>query len=433
MTNRVAVIGAGVAGLSAAYHLRDHAELTIFERDARAGGHANTIAVDDGDQEIGIDTAFVVFNGRTYPMLSQWFGELGVRAKHHGGGFNFFDLKTGLQYGSAEFELDAEEVARRYPRSFVDVWSQAQRFYGESRRDFIRARADMPLGDYLDRGGYTQEFKHSFVVLLATAVWSVPHEVIWKMPASTFIAFFMSHDPGGLGGHRVAWKTVADGSRSYVRRALAEIGADVRLSTPVRRVRELGDAVEVLTPSGAEHYDHVIIAAHADQALAMLAEPTPRQRRVLEPVRYSATTAVLHTDATVLPRDRTRWQSWNYGRVQCGGADRAYVVYWMNRLQGFTASTDYFVTLDYPLAVAPETVIAEIPYTHPIIDMGVREMQRGIYDVNRDGRIALCGSYFHAPKIGPDLIGSHEAAFCSGREAALTVRDQLLEPAAATS
>lgn len=433
MKNRVAVIGAGVAGLSAAYHLRDQAELTIFERDSRAGGHANTIAVRDGGQEIGIDTAFVVFNGRTYPMLSQWFNDLGVATKEHRGGFNFFDSDTGLQYGSREFELDAEQVARCYPEAFVEVWSQAQRFYRESPRDFIRGRADMPLGDYLDRGGYTEEFKRSFVVLLATAVWSVPHELIWEMPASTFIAFFMSHDPGGLGGHSVAWKTVADGSRTYVKRALAKIGATVRLSTPVEHVRGLDEGVEVRTAAGSERFDQVIVATHADQALRMLADPTPLQRQILERVRYSATTAVLHTDPSVLPSDRTRWQSWNYGRVQLAGAEGAYVVYWMNPLQGFAASTDYFVTLDYPLAIAPERVIQEIPYTHPIIDMGVRVMQRRIYEVNRQGRIVLCGSYFHAPKIGPDLIGSHEAAFCSGREAALAVRRHVREPAGATS
>lgn len=433
MTERVAVIGAGAAGLSAAYHLREDVDVTIFERNPYAGGHANTIAVEEQGGEIGIDTAFVVFNGRTYPQLSAWFEELGVVAKDHTGGFNFFDLDSGLQYGTAEFELDEAEVARRYPEDFVDIWRQAQRFYAESGRDFIRRRADMPLGEYLDRNGYSEAFKRSFVVLLATAVWSVPAELIWEMPASTFIAFFMSHDPGGLGGLSVAWKTVEDGSRSYVRRALEEIGGDVRLGTAVERVREVDGGVEVVTRDGAERFDRAVVAAHADEALAMIESPADEQRRILERVRYSATRAVLHRDPSVLPADRSRWQSWNYGRVAHEGADHTYVVYWMNRLQGFDAPRDYFVTLDCPLDVDEASVVREIDYTHPIIDMGVREMQRGIYAVNRDRRIALCGSYFHAPKIGPDLIGSHEAAFCSGREAAEAIRRQLREPAGATS
>ncbi len=433
MTQRVAVIGAGAAGISAAYHLRDEARLTLLDANAHAGGHANTVAVEEADRELGIDTAFVVFNARTYPQLTAFFEELGVEALDHEGGFNFFDLDSGLQYGSAELELDEMEVAQRYPTAFVDVWRQAQRFYEESPRDFIRGRADLPLGEYLDRNGYTDEFKRSYVVLLATAVWSVPAELIWEMPASTFIAFFMSHDPGGLGGHTVAWKTVADGSRSYVRRALDAIGGEVRLNTEVLRVREAPDGVEVVTRDGAERFDFAIVATHADEALELLEQPTDEQRAVLEKVRYSQTHAVLHRDASVLPPDRTRWQSWNYGRVRAGGEPRTYVAYWMNRLQGLDATHDYFVTLDFPLPLDEDSIVCEIPYAHPVISMDARRMQRGIYRINDGSRIKLCGSYFHAKRIGPDLVGSHEAAFCSGAEAARSVRRALREPAVARS
>jgi predicted NAD/FAD-binding protein len=159
---RVAIVGAGVAGLAAAYHLRGEAELTIFERDERAGGHANTIAVDDGGgRELGIDTGFIVCNGRTYPQLMGFFDELGVETIDHRGGFNFFDLDSGLQYGTAELDLDEEEVRARYPGEFADLWREVRRFHRRGARDYVRGRTNVPLGRYLDENGYSEAFSHS--------------------------------------------------------------------------------------------------------------------------------------------------------------------------------------------------------------------------------------------------------------------------------
>lgn len=422
---RIAVVGAGVAGISAAYHLRDHAEITLYERDGRPGGHANTIEVRDAGRTLGIDTAFVVFNRPSYPNLTRFFDELDVEAVEHEGGFNFFDLDTSLEYGSAELNLTEEQITARYASSFHTVWREARRFHEEGRRDFFRKRTDMPLGEYLDRGGYSEEFRHGYVVLLATAVWSVPAELIWEMPATTVIAFFMAHDEGGLGGQRVDWRTVGGGSISYVRKALAAIGPRLRLNERVTGIHQDPDSVTVATARGAERFDHVIVAAHADQALGMLANPTPLQRRTLGGIRYNSSTAILHTDPAAMPPTRDRWESWNYGKVTVDGAVRPYVAYYMNKLHGFTAAKDYFVTLDYPRPVREETVIEEIAYAHPVIDMDLRNLQRTIYDVNEGTRVKLCGSYFHSKQLHWDQIGSHEAAFSSGMEAATQLLSEL--------
>lgn len=421
MTTRVAVVGAGIAGLSAAHHLPDDTEVTVYEKESRPGGHANTVLVEENGRSIGIDTAFVVFNSRTYPQLTAFFEEIGATALDHTGGFDFFDLDRGLDYGTAEFELTEAEIADRYPADFLPLWRDAERFHREAPRDFLRKRTDLPLGEYLDRGGYCDAFKYGYVVLLATAVWSVPAELIWEMPATTVIAFFMSHDPGGLGGRSVAWKTVQGGSIEYVRRVVAGINGEVRTGSPVRWVREEDDGVVVATEEGSERYDYAVLAAHADQTLAMLPDPTPRQAEILRTVRYSSTSALLHTDPACMPPDRARWQSWNYGLKTVDGKPRAWVAYYMNSLQGFTAEKDYFVTLDSPIEPREESVIKELPYTHPVIDMDVRALQRTIYEVNDTGRIKLAGSYFHSPKIGHDLIGSHEAGFVSGQKAAQAV------------
>ncbi|GAA4598121.1 putative NAD/FAD-binding protein [Actinoplanes octamycinicus] len=421
MSTSVAVVGAGVAGLSTAYHLPEDIDVTVYEKNDYAGGHANTIEVDENGKRLGIDTAFVVFNARTYPQLSQFFADLGVATLDHQGGFNFFDVDSGLNYGTGELALDEDVVRAKYPQAFQTIWREAKRFHTEAPRDFLRGRSNVPLGEYLDRNGYSDEFKYSYVVLLATAVWSVPAELIWEMPATTVIAFYMSHDEGGLGGKSVNWKTVDGGSINYVRRIVESIRGRVRLSEPVIGIRDDGDRVVVTSTGGAREYDYVVLATHADEALKLLERPTGEQQRVLETVRYSATKAVLHTDPAVLPADRSRWQSWNYGKKTVDDRVRTWVAYYMNPLQDLDAERDYFVTLDCPVQPRDETVLKEIDYTHPVIDLGVRAMQKTIYDVNRTGRIKLAGSYFHSPKIGPDLVGSHEAAFVSGLHAARRV------------
>ncbi|ANH95638.1 MULTISPECIES: NAD(P)/FAD-dependent oxidoreductase [unclassified Streptomyces] len=424
-TPRVAIVGAGVSGISAAYHLRERAQITIYEREDRLGGHANTVEVEDDGRTLGIDTAFVVFNRPAYTNLCEFFDELGVEAVEHQGAFNFFDLDSGLEYGTAELALTEEEVAERYTEEFLTIWREARRFHTEGRKDFVRKKADIPLGEYLDRGGYSQAFRNSYVILLCSAVWSIPAELIWEMPASTAIAFFMGHDEGGLGGRQVDWRTVGGGSISYVRKALAAIGPEIRSGDPVTAIHQEDDGVTVTTARGSERYDYVVVGAHADEALALLDNASDHQREVLSKVRYNGSSVVLHTDPSVMPADRERWQAWNYGKVDVDGEARTYVAYYMNKLHGFTSEKDYFVTLDYPRDVDPETVIAEFPYTHPIIDIHVRDMQKSIYDVNVGSRVKLCGSYFHAKRHGVDQIGSHEAGYSSGMEAARQLISEL--------
>jgi predicted NAD/FAD-binding protein len=426
--NRVAVIGAGIAGLSAAYQLRDEAELVIYERNDYVGGHANTVEVIEDGTTIGLDTAFIVFNRPSYPGLSAFFDELGVPVLAHEGGFNMFDLDTGVEFGTLEFDLPEHEIVERYPESFLGIWRDAQRFHAEAPRHFLRKQAEFGLGAYLDLHGYSEAFKRGFVVQLATAVWSIPPELIWQMPASTFIAFFMAHDAEGLGGRSVAWHTVQGGSVTYVRKALAAIGAELRLDDPVVAVEDLGHWVEVRTLSGSsERYDSVVLSTHADQALSILGNPTPAQQAI-EAVRYNTSSCLLHTDEAVLSKDRARWRSWNFGTVTTDGQSRAWPVYHLNQLQDLNARQDYFVTLDCPIEVAPDKVIKRITYSHPIITCEVRDLQSSIYRAHSGSRVLLAGSYFHSKSLGPDQIGSHEAAFSSGVEAARAVRAVLADP-----
>src|SRR5664279_2938478 len=196
---RVAVVGAGVAGISAAYHLRGAAEVTLFDAADRVGGHANTIEIQENGATVGLDTAFVVYNEAHYPTFTKFLADLGVPTKAHPGKFSYFDLSRDQCYVSDDFALSQDEFAAKYPPEIASLWAQERRFSHESRRDFLRGRTNVPLGEYLESNGYSAEFRYGFIVLLATAVWSVPPDQIWEMPASTVIAFFFAHGYEGLG------------------------------------------------------------------------------------------------------------------------------------------------------------------------------------------------------------------------------------------
>lgn len=422
----VAIIGTGVAGLSAAYALRGQAEIVLFERNDYIGGHTNTVEIEDEGSIHGLDTAFIVFNPIGYPCFSAFLKELGVDSVPHVGGFSFCDRVAGMEYGSADFELDKRVLESRHSSLLCSVIGEAKRFHRESGKDFIRGATNIPLGEYLARNGYSTAFRDSYISLLATAVWSVPPELIWDMPASSVISFFYYHGVGGLGGRLVDWRTVKGGSISYVRRVLDVVKPVARKNAAVSSVKEVDGHVEVCSAHGIERFDYAIVATHADQALQILAEPANAQRsQFLSRVRYNSARVVLHTDAGVMPRDRARWTSWNYARVLCDGQAKGYVAYYLNLIQGLNMRRPYFVTLDYPFALSPESIIREFSYSHPIIDMPVRELQPQIHVLNDMGRIKLCGSYFHSRELGLDLIGSHEAAFSSGKHAAQALLSRL--------
>jgi predicted NAD/FAD-binding protein len=393
----------------------------VFESSDRPGGHAHTVEVRDEGRTLGLDTAFIVYNEPNYPELMALFNDLGVEGVEHPGRFSFYDADTGSCYVSDDFQLTEDEVREHCPAEFLGLWREARRFHAESSRDFLRKRVDLPLGEYLRRNGYSEEFLHGFVVMMCSTAWVVPAEKIWEMPAATIIAFFMAHGAQPLGGSGVPWRTVRGGSVTYVRRVVRELlAADgaLRLTTPVSSVDEDDDGVVVRTPHGSDRFDQVVIATHADQALGLLARPTDLQRRLLGTIRYHPSTAVLHTDPAVMPRDRAHWRSWNYGRTTRDGRIVPWVVYYLNQLHCFTSSTDYLVSVECPIAPRDELVIREIRYEHPTFDLEARRIQQDIDSLNDGSRIKFAGSYFHSRRYGPDSLGNHDTAVGSGVTAA---------------
>ncbi|MEQ8971991.1 MAG: FAD-dependent oxidoreductase [Coleofasciculus sp. C1-SOL-03] len=420
---KLAIIGSGISGNSAAYYLQDDYQVEVYEQSHRVGGHANTIDVVEGDTIFSIDTAFVVFNKPNYPNLTQLFDDLGVKTQKHLGGFNFYNLNSGLQFNSDDLELKPLDVTPTYPTSLTQCFQEANRFFTEARADFWAGKTRIPMKDYLDLNQYSQEFKDNFVMLMGSAVWSIPTDSLMDFPASTFISFFMTHDQGGLGGKSVEWETVTGGSKRYVEKIKSSLKRPVRTGQKVLSVKREPNQVIVKTTEGEAVFDKVIIATHADQALQLLEKPTDLEKKILGCFRYHETAVTLHSDPRIMNPDKSKWKSWNYGQVNQEGNLYTFVTYYANKVHNFTAQKDYFVSLDTPpIPLDDDQIIKIIKYRHPEYDMNTLEAQKQIYQLNQTGPVYFSGTYFHIKQRGIDSYGFHESGISCALEIAKTLK-----------
>jgi len=414
---RLAIVGAGISGTPAAYYLQDKYEVEVFEKSDRVGGHANTLDILEGDKIISFDTAFVVCNRPNYPNLFKFFEDIGVETQQHSGGFNFYNLNTGLQFNSDDFDLSQAEIEQRYCPQFIQIYQEATRFFSQSRKDFWEGKTRIPLKEYLDQNNYSQKFREDFVVLMGSAVWSIPAESLMEFPASTFISFFMTHDKGGLGGRSVEWETVSGGSSRYVEKVKSLLKRPVRVGQGVTAIWRDSNQVIVKTAAGEEVFDKVIIATHADQALQLLEEPTHLEQEILSCFQYHETAVTVHTDAVIMNAEKDKWKSWNYGQVEKEGEVHTFVTYYANQVHSFVSEKDYFVSLDTPpIELDPQKVIRVIRYRHPAYDMNTLEAQKKIHQLNETGPVYFSGTYFHVRNRGIDSYGFHESGISSALE-----------------
>ncbi|WP_433200873.1 NAD(P)/FAD-dependent oxidoreductase [Dactylosporangium sp. CS-047395] len=401
----VAVIGAGVAGLTAAYVLRDAYDVTLFEAEPRLGGHAHTHDVADGPATLAVDSGFIVHNRRTYPRLLRLFDELGVPTQETEMSMSVRCLGCGLQYAGAR---GARGLFAQPPRpAYLATLAQVPLFHRRARA--LLAGEDNPtLGEFLRRGRYSAHFVRHFAVPLVSAVWSCGTGTVFEYPARYLFTFLANHGMLSVTGSPT-WRTVTGGSRTYVELLAKELRT-VRTGVPVRAVHRGPDGVRVRDDADAEQrFDAVVLATHADDALRVLADPTPHERAVLGAFTYSVNDTVLHTDATVLPDRPGAQASWNYLLPGCDPADGpARVTYDMNRLQRLEARRRYLVTLNGD-RVPGEAVVARMRYTHPIYTPAAIAAQRRLPELH-DGTTAFAGAY-HG-------WGFHEDGCRSGVQAA---------------
>jgi hypothetical protein len=389
---RVAVVGAGISGLGAAYLLRTIARVTLFEAEPRLGGHADTFEVRLGDRTVPVDTGFIVLNDRNYPNLLGLFAELGVALEPTDMGFGVSVANGRLEYAGGTLpQLFAQKRNLLRPR-FHAMWRDILRFYREAPRVLNEAGPDETLGDWLARHRYGDAFIRDHLLPMGAAIWSASVEGMRAFPVRGFVQFFANHGLLQV-NNRPRWRTVTGGSREYVRR-IAAVLPDVRLATPVRAVTRAADGVQVTTDAGTERFDHAVLAAHAPQVLAMLADATADERTLLGQFRTQANRAVLHTDVALMPGRQKVWSAWNY--LSDGAHDhgaRVSVSYWMNRLQNLSTPEPLIVSLN-PLREPDQgRVLREVTYHHPQFDAHTLPAQAALATIQGINRVHFCGAW----------------------------------------
>lgn len=388
---RIAVVGSGVSGLSAAWLLSQKHEVVIYERDGRLGGHAHTFAAPTADGTIPVDVGFIVYNEPAYPNLTALFAQLGVATTatcmSFGASMRGGEVEYSGQSLSAVFANRRNALRPQFWRMLIDI----ARF----NRDGLAALKvgighDMSLAGFVRMHGYGAGFVKDFLEPMASAIWSTPSSRILDFSAAAFFKFYDNH-----GLLRVLnmppWRTVTGGSARYVEKIAAPFAARARLNAPVASVKRSGEFVEIVDAAGAsDRFDAAILAVHADAALGMLDRPTDAERAVLGAFRYQPNKAYLHTDECQMPRSRRAWSSWNYL-----GDDRgAAVTYWMNRLQPLATKTDLFVTLNPRMPIEEGKILAVFDYTHPMFDIAAASAQRKLWTLQGAGGVFFAGAHF---------------------------------------
>ncbi|MER7463040.1 FAD-dependent oxidoreductase [Streptomyces sp. NPDC097981] len=410
-TQSVAVIGGGVAGLTAAYVLQKACDVTLYEAAPRLGGHAHTHELPSpGGGTVRVDSGFIVHNERTYPLLLRLFRELGVSTQDSEMSMSVRCDGCGLEYagarGPAGLFTGRAALRARYLRLLAEV----PLFHRRARRLLAADRAEHhTLGAFLADGGFSPYFVTHFITPLVSAVWSCPAHTALDYPAAYLFRFLDHHGLLSVSGSP-QWKTVTGGSAAYVEKAAKEI-SNIRTATPVRRVDRIPGGVLVGAEDGTtDAYDAVVIATHPDQALRMLADPTRDERRILGAFRYEANPTVLHTDTGLLPRSRRARASWNYHLADCSpGAEGVRVSYDMTRLQRLQGDTGYVVSLNAGGLIDPEHVLARMDYAHPVYTPESVAAQRALPRLNT--RVTTFAGAYHG-------WGFHEDGCRSGVQAA---------------
>lgn len=391
---RIAIVGSGVSGLVVAHLLRRAHEVEVFEALDWIGGHTHTVPVDLDGRTYQVDTGFIVFNDRTYPGFCRLLDQLGVASKPTEMSLSVRCERTGLEYAGGTLSQLFADRGNLVRPSFLRMVRDVLRFYRDARRLLAAPDEKVTLGAWLAGRGYSREFVEHHLVPMTAAIWSAEPGRVFDFPALSLFRFFENHGLLSL-RDRPRWRVVEGGSARYVEALTAPFRDRLHLRCPVRSVRRLADGVELATGDGVRRrFDEVVLATHAPDALALLADPSPAERAVLGALRTQRNEVVLHTDARLLPRRRRAWASWNY-HVGCeDAAGGVAVTYHMNRLQGLDAPVELCVTLNRSERVDPARVIARFSYQHPVLDLPAARAQRHHDAVSGRRRTHYCGAYW---------------------------------------
>lgn len=393
---RIAVAGSGVSGLVSAWLLAPQHDVVLFEGDGRPGGHTNTVDVTLPSGDFAVDTGFIVCNDRTYPNFLRLLDELGVATQPSAMTFSVSDAVTGIEWAGTDLNGVFAQRANLVRPAFLRLLADVARFGRAGRRRLREADAEADLGTlatFVAQHRFSDAFVDLYLIPLGAAIWSAEPTTFDRYPLRPLLAFLDHH---GLLDfrRRPQWMTVTGGSRTYVRAITDELGDRVRLSCPVEGVARSAAKVEVRSRAGTEVFDHVVVASHSDQALALLDDPTDVEREVLGAIRFVANEATLHTDRRMLPANERAWAAWNYHRPAVA-QDGVAVTYDLNRLQRLGAPQPICVTLNRGDEIDPTTVHRRIPYAHPVYDPASDVARRRRAEISGGNRTSYVGAYWH--------------------------------------
>jgi predicted NAD/FAD-binding protein len=416
---RIAVIGAGISGMAAAYHLGTDCRVTLIEAEGRLGGHARTvIAGKNGDQPV--DTGFIVFNEVNYPNLVKLFHELEVPVAKSDMSFAASIDGGRIEYGLRSMQALFAQPGNALRPGFLRMVRDLMRF--NARANELATDSTINLRDFLDQLGMGQWFREYYITPISGAIWSTPKEEIMDFPAQAMVRFFQNHHLlHHTGQHQ--WYTVKGGSIEYVTRlehAMRTRGIDIRLGQGVEAVKRTATGVEIRMGGHWEAFDEVVFATHSDQSLALLADPTPAEEAALSAVRYQPNRAVLHADASAMPKRRATWSSWNYTERPGHDGGPIDLTYWMNCLQPIPESDPLFVTLNSRAPINEALIYDEVDFAHPVYDLAALAAQSVIRDMNGDNATWFCGAWMKN--------GFHEDGYASALDVVdgLRTRDRTI-------
>lgn len=394
---RTAIIGTGVAGLGCAHFLHKTRDLTLYEPNSHAGGHAHTVMITQNGRDLPVDTGFMVFNHVTYPTLTRLFNQLNVPCRPAPMSFSVHHGPSNVEFcGSSINHLFAQRKNIFKPR-FWRMLLQINRFNSEA----VAALEDfkvqsMTLQTYVEYRGYGRDFLEMYLIPMSAAVWSTPPSRMLEFPAITLLRFFHNH--GFLGLHtQHPWFTVQGGAKAYVEKLIAPFKGAIQLNCGARLVRKSSEGVVVVDASGkTDVFEEVIFACHADEALALLANPDREESSLLGQFSYQPNVALLHTDESVMPSSKRCWASWNYRVPSERGHDTASsTIYWLNQLQAIPGPTQYFISINGESQVEPSRVLRRFIYHHPLFNLAAIKAQGSLAKLNqRSKAVFFCGSYF---------------------------------------
>jgi|TARA_B110000116_G_scaffold272075_1_gene295085 predicted NAD/FAD-binding protein len=408
---KIAVIGAGISGLTAAYYLKDKHQVTVLESEGRIGGHTATVDVTHEGRDYAIDTGFIVYNDWTYPKFIELLNELGVATDATEMSFSVSCDSSGVEYGGNNLNTMFAQRLNLFKPSFIGMVKDILRFNKAAIEDLDSGRLEetATLGQYLQDNKYGRAFIEHYLVPMGCAIWSASTKTMIDFPLLFFVRFFKNHGLLSV-NNRPQWRVVRGGSRSYLKPLIEQLKDSIHVSVDIYRVQRHSGGVKIELKSGeVQEYDHVVFACHSDQAKALLGDISDTEDSVLSAIPYQSNEVVLHTDDTILPRKKLAWSSWNY-RLRSGDQSRAVLTYDMNILQGIDSDTTFCVTLNDRVSIDASKILGVYNYSHPVFSLESVAAQSRWGDINGVKRTWFCGAYWGN--------GFHEDGVASGRRVA---------------